>query len=215
MTAVRASDPKRRVLNHLKRSGPTTTQDVARALGVSDVAARQHLSVLESRGLVNRAEQPPAGKGRPNSLWSLTALANDLFPDRHDALTVELIAGIRSTLGEDGLQRVIQARTRNQLETLQKRIKRNSPLRERLRELAEQRALEGYMAEVVEDGGAWLLVEHHCPICDAAQACQQFCSTELELFQEALGPDAEVVREQHLLSGNARCVYRVTQRRQD
>ena len=67
------------------------------------------------------------------------------------------------------------------------------------------------MAEVVEDDdGGLLLIEHHCPICDAAKACQAFCSTELELFQAVLGPDVSVKREQHLLSGSERCVYRVS-----
>ena len=69
------------------------------------------------------------------------------------------------------------------------------------------------MAEVQDGGdGSLLLLEHHCPICDAAQSCQAFCSTELELFSDALGPDAEVQREEHLLSGDLRCVYRVRPR---
>ena len=69
------------------------------------------------------------------------------------------------------------------------------------------------MAEVRDaDDGSFLLIEHHCPICDAAQSCQAFCSTELELFEDALGPGATVEREEHLLSGGARCVYRVRQR---
>jgi predicted ArsR family transcriptional regulator len=210
MNAAPASDPKRRVIAHLKRNGPTSTQAVARALDVSDVAARQHLASLEMQGLVQKATAAPAGKGRPGVLWRLTSLANDLFPDRHDALTLDLIDGIRKALGEDGLQRVIEARTERQLASLRQTVSPEAPLRERLEALAKQRSLEGYMAEVVEaEDGALLLVEHHCPICDAAKACQAFCSTELELFEAALGPDVTVERQQHLLSGNERCVYRI------
>jgi predicted ArsR family transcriptional regulator len=199
------------VIAYIKRSGRTSTQAVAQALEISAVAARQHLSALERQGLVARSQAPAVGKGRPGVLWALTDLANDLFPDRHDALTVDLIDGIRKALGEDGLQRVIEARTERQLASLRKTVLGQDSLRDRLEALARQRTLEGYMAEVVEsDGGDLLLVEHHCPICDAAQACQAFCSTELELFEAALGPDVSVKREQHLLSGNERCVYRVT-----
>ncbi|HEX5370843.1 MAG TPA: metalloregulator ArsR/SmtB family transcription factor [Dehalococcoidia bacterium] len=211
MNAAPASDPKRRVISHLKRNGSTSTQQVARVLEVSDVAARQHLASLELQGLVQKETAPPAGKGRPAVLWSLTPLANDLFPDRHDALTVDLIDGIRKALGEDGLQRVIAVRTARQLAALRETVHPEAPLRERLEALARQRTLEGYMAEVGEaDDGALLLIEHHCPICDAAKACRAFCSTELELFEAALGPDVTVERRQHLLSGNERCVYRVT-----
>ena len=67
------------------------------------------------------------------------------------------------------------------------------------------------MAEVRrEDNGAYLLTENHCPICAAATACQGFCQKELELFQSVLGSDAIVDRIEHILSGDRRCVYRVT-----
>jgi predicted ArsR family transcriptional regulator len=70
------------------------------------------------------------------------------------------------------------------------------------------------MAEVVDadDGRGRLLIEHHCPVCDAARACQGLCRSELELFRSVLGPELEVTREQHLLSGDERCVYRVEPR---
>jgi predicted ArsR family transcriptional regulator len=206
-----ASDPKRRIIAHLKRTGSCSTREVAERLGVSDVAARQHLSALEAQGFVAQAPMVAGGRGRPAVRWSLTALAGELFADRHDELTVDLIAGIRSALGEDALQKVIEARTLRQLEALRQVVRPDTSVRERLDALAAQRSLEGYMAEVSEgDDGVLLLIEHHCPICDAAKACQAFCSTELDLFQAALGPDVDVSREQHLLSGNERCVYRVS-----
>jgi predicted ArsR family transcriptional regulator len=199
------------VLDYLKRAAPSTTRAVAQALHVTDVAARQHLFDLAGNGLVTRTTAAPAGKGRPGDLWRLTPLANELFPDRHDALTVDLIAGIRAALGEDGLQRVIEARTERQLHMLRQTVRPERALRDRLEALAEQRTAEGYMAEVVDEpDGSFLLVEHHCPICDAASSCQLFCVTELDLFRDTVGPDAEIVREQHLLSGDERCVYRVT-----
>jgi predicted ArsR family transcriptional regulator len=209
------SDPKRRVISYLKRNGVTKTQAVAQTLEVTDVAARQHLTDLESKGLVSRSTAPPAGRGRPGVLWQLTPLAHDLFPDRHDALTLDLIANIRDALGEDSLSRVIEARTRRQLDTLRRSIDPKTSLRVRLESVARERTAEGYMAEVIDGpDGSLLLVEHHCPICDAAKECQLFCSTELALFQNALGSDASVRRENHLLSGDDRCVYSVQPRAQ-
>ena len=211
MNVAPSSDPKRRVIAILKRNGATSTQQVARTLEVSDVAARQHLALLELKGLVQKDTAPPHGKGRPAVLWSLTSEADNLFPDGHDSLSVDLIDGIRKALGEDALQRVIAVRTRRQLGALLETVGAEATLRERLQALAGQRSKDGYMAEVVETGdGALHLIEHHCPICDAAKACRDFCTTELELFQAALGSDASIEREQHLLSGDERCVYRIT-----
>ena len=207
------SDAKRRVIAYLKRSAPTGTNAVAEALGVTDVAARQHLRSLAEQGFVEEQAGAASGRGRPPTLWRLKPLADGLFPDRHDDLTVELIAGIRGVLGEDALDRVIDARTARQREQLKTIVKPEAPLAERAQQLAAQRTREGYIAEVVaEDDGSLLLIEHHCPICDAAKACQGFCRGELDLFQDALGEDAEVLREEHLLSGGARCVYRITPR---
>ena len=78
------------------------------------------------------------------------------------------------------------------------------------RKLTALRDEEGYMAEARADGkGGFLLVENHCPICAAASACQGFCRSELEVFRKALGPGVRVEREEHLLSGARRCVYRI------
>ena len=68
---------------------------------------------------------------------------------------------------------------------------------------------EGYMARVEADGEDWLLIEDHCPICAAARTCQGFCRSELQLFQEVVGPHASIVREQHVLANAMRCVYRI------
>ena len=78
--------------------------------------------------------------------------------------------------------------------------------------LARLRTVEGYMADArpLEDDDGYLLVEHHCPICDAAATCQGLCRGELELFRAALGDDVEVERTQHLMAGDQRCSYRVT-----
>jgi predicted ArsR family transcriptional regulator len=211
---TREDDPKRRVLSHLKRSGPASTQSVSALLSVSDVAARQHLFGLEKQGLVMRTTAAAGMRGRPGALWKLTPLADDLFPDRHDALTVDLIDAINTALGPAALQQVVGARTERQFAALRERVRPDAGLRERLDALAAQRTQDGYMAEVAEaDGGDLLLIEHHCPICDAAKSCQLFCTTELDLFRRILGPDIEVTREQHLISGDDRCVYRVAARK--
>jgi len=84
-------------------------------------------------------------------------------------------------------------------------------LRARAERLARLRTAEGYVAEVVPDGrNSVVLVEHHCPICDAATTCQGLCRGELELFRRVLGTGVTVTRTEHLLSGDLRCAYRLT-----
>jgi predicted ArsR family transcriptional regulator len=67
------------------------------------------------------------------------------------------------------------------------------------------------MAAVRKSGNGYLLIENHCPICAAARACQGFCRSELELFQDVLGEDIEVERVEHVLAGGRRCAYSIRQ----
>ncbi|MFI5046880.1 MAG: helix-turn-helix transcriptional regulator, partial [Acidimicrobiia bacterium] len=140
------------------------------------------------------------------------------FPDRHGELTVQLVDAMRSAFGEDGLARVITARTDEQLRSYRELLASAGPgLRGRVDALAAQRTAEGYMADVVEEGvvgegGSYVLVEHHCPICDAARSCLGFCAAELRLFRDALGDDATVERTEHLLGDGVRCSYRISPR---
>lgn len=205
------SSSKRRIVDTLKRR-PLTGPELASRFDLTPEAVRQHLNDLADHGLVRSSPRPSERAGRPPVEWSLTELALDLFPDRHADLTVSLIGAIRATVGDDGLQAVVAARTADQLRDYRRRLRGAT---DKVAALAQIRTDEGYMAEVTEapDGRGRFLVEHHCPICDAATACQGLCRAELELFQGVLGRSVTVTREQHLLSGDERCVYRIERRR--
>ncbi len=204
---------KRQIVERLKRADATVA-DLARALGMTEAGVRQHLDALAEHGLVVSRTRPSEGRGRPPTVWTLTDLAQDLFPDRHDDLTVDLISAVRAALGDEGLQRVIDTRAQAQRDAYLRAMPKRASLRARVEALARIRTEEGYLAEVVDDSGGEgvLLVEHHCPICTAASACAGLCSSELDLFRGVLGPDVRVERTQHLLAGDRRCAYRITRR---
>ena len=201
---------KRRIVERLKRADAKVA-DLARALDMTEAGVRQHLDALEQHGLVVSRPGTAEGRGRPPTVWALTDLAQDLFPDRHDDLTVELISAVRSALGDRGLQRVIDARADGQRAVYNDAVPKRGALRARAEALARVRTEEGYVAEVVDDpdGRGVLLVEHHCPICTAATSCPGLCGSELELFREVLGPKVTVERTQHIIAGDRRCTYRI------
>jgi predicted ArsR family transcriptional regulator len=204
---------KRAIVDRLKRVGAATVPELADALELTAAGVRQHVDALSANGLIEAHARAPHGRGRPATEWRLTDLAADLFPDRHDDLTVGLIDALRASLGDDGLQRVIDARAEVQLGEYLHAIPADASITKRVNALARQRTSEGYLAEVVRGGdGSVVLIEHHCPICTAASACQGLCRSELDLFRAALGDDVDVERTQHLMAGDARCAYRITKR---
>ena len=200
---------RRSIAKLLKTEGPIDSAQLAQRLGLTAMAVRQHLYALQREGLVT-SEERPVPIGRPAKFWRLTREADHLFPEAYAELSVALIDSVKDAFGEEGLERVLTSRCARQRMDYGKRIQPHDPLERKLDELAKVRSEEGYMAEVRRgDDGSFLLVENHCPICAAANACQGFCSTELELFRSVLGPGVSVERAEHIIKGDNRCVYKV------
>ena len=199
---------RRRIVKLLKTEGPMDSASLAGRLDVTAMAVRQHLYALQQEKLVT-AEERPVPLGRPAKFWALTRDAERLFPDAYAELNAALITSVQDAFGADGMARLLDARGVRQRADYASRIDAAAPLAKRVQQLAKIRADEGYMAEVKRDGGGFLLIEHHCPICAAATVCQGFCASELDLFRSALGPGVSVERAEHILSGDRRCVYRI------
>jgi predicted ArsR family transcriptional regulator len=199
-----------KVLFQLKTRGPQTAEQIAGRLGVTTMAIRQHLYGLAGDGLVSSREERRK-VGRPVKIWSLTPKAASRFPDTHGDLTVDILKAVRSTFGEQGLERLIAERSRQQQAAYASRMPAPSaPLEERVAALVTLRSEEGYMAAWSQsEDGSFELSENHCPICAAATVCQGFCRDELETFRCLLGPDVEVSRGDHILAGARRCAYRI------
>lgn len=195
----------------IKTRGPQTAQQLATLLNLTSMGARKQLEAWQEKGMVSYedvADKP----GRPSRRWLLTEAGHARFPDRHAELTVQLIDQVRSLFGDAGLEKLITSREQSSERDYRQHLATARNLPERVQALMQARTAEGYMAEVESrDDGSLLLVENHCPICAAAKQCQQFCRSELELFQRVLGPDCSVGRVEHMLAGARRCVYIIKQ----
>jgi predicted ArsR family transcriptional regulator len=198
------------ILFQLKSLGEAQAETLARRLGISVQAVRQRLERLLAEDLVGYSDRAH-GRGRPRRLWSLAPGAASLFPDTHAQLTVDLIGAIRSELGETALVQLLDRRREQITAAYGKRLAREPDIARKLAALADMRSAEGYMARLEELADQrFLLVEDHCPICAAAMSCQGFCSIELQVFRNLLGPGWHIERQDHLLTGARRCTYRIT-----
>jgi len=172
------------------------------------------LGALGAGGYVVSECCPPEGRGRPAIVWSLAQKAQCVFPDRHAELTVGLLDAMRKAAGQDGVERIVEVRAADQVEQYRAALPGGeAPLRTRVDALALLRTSEGYMAEVREESaGIYLLIEHHCPICDAAKCCTGLCDAELDVFKRSLGSGVQIERVEHALGGDRRCTYRIQAR---
>lgn len=195
------------ILFLMKTRGPKSAQQLAELLGLTSMGARRQLEAAQEKGLVS-FEDVADKVGRPSRRWLLTAAGHARFPDRHADLTLQLIEQARAVFGEAGLDQLIGAREKAIEAHYLMEVDGKAGIAERVQALAEARDAEGYMAEVeTRDDGSVLLIENHCPICAAAQTCQNFCRSELDIFQRVMGAQYAVERAEHLLAGARRCVY--------
>lgn len=195
------------ILFLLKTRGPQTAQQVADAQGLTSMGARRQLEAALEKGLVE-FEDVADKVGRPARRWLLTAAGHARFPDRHADLTLQLIGQARAVFGEEGLERLIAAREVAIEAHYRMQVDDQQGLAARVDALARARDAEGYMADTeVQADGSVLLIENHCPICAAATECQNFCRSELDIFQRVMGEECHVERAEHLLAGARRCVY--------
>jgi len=202
-----SEDRRDRILEILKTKGPQTASVLAGWLEITVPGVRRHLDVLAKRGMIQSFDSAET-VGRPKQIWRLSRQGHGAFPDRHGDLSVQLIDQVKQVFGDKGMDQLIEAREGQMLKDYGRALEGIDDLGERVKQLATIRSREGYMAEArLGQEGEWLLIENHCPICDAAKACLQFCRSELRIFRECL--NARVERVEYLLQGSRRCAYSI------
>jgi len=207
------SSLRRDLLLRLRLDGPSSPDQLAERIGASRTGVLQQLRALEAANLVSR-QTVRHGVGRPRHLYDVTADAQDLFPSNYDGLALGLLAAIESVGGDDLLDQVFAARRRQLGDRVRgqmaERVDPEAPLFERVRELAVIQGDQGYLADAtLGPDGTIRLREHNCAIYHVAAGSPAACQAELELFSEILG--ADVVREQHIASGDRCCSYKIAE----
>jgi iron-sulfur cluster biosynthesis transcriptional regulator SufR len=203
------------LLAMLKTRGNCSTSDMARAMGITEMAIRRHIRTMERDGLI-RSTLVRQSMGRPSYRYSLTEQADDLFPKNYPQLTLDLLGELEEQPdGTDRIGRMFEGR-RDKLEAKYRERMRSRSLQERVAELADIQNAGGYMAEWHPDPiepGAYRLHEYNCPIAQVANRYRHACHCERQLFEQLL--EADVERTECLADGGQRCTYRIRHKAND
>ncbi|MBI4577045.1 MAG: transcriptional regulator [Planctomycetes bacterium] len=199
-----------RILDELKTQGPQTATDLACTLGITPMAVRQHLYLLENEGLVAFKEERRR-VGRPARVWGLGAQASGRFPNAHGPLSVSLMDAAKDCFGREGVDQITAEHTRRCLASFRERIPGpGALLEERVARLAGALQEAGYMAQWAHrEDGSFEITENHCPVFEAAHSHRGLCGGEMALFQGLLGDAVHVDRTEYIMDGSRRCVYRL------
>ncbi|MGV3723583.1 MAG: helix-turn-helix transcriptional regulator [Actinomycetota bacterium] len=206
---LRLSDSQQDIVKLLRRHGSQTVEDLHRALGVTAMAVRRHLDILEAEGLLlsDTERRPGSGRGRPRRIYRLTDAADELFPQNYSGLVQSLLEQLESAGGPESVDAVFRARRLKVEGDLRARLQ-GQDLAARVAAVAELQDRSGYMADWESDAeGGYVLREHNCAICKVARRFSQVCENELQLIRTVT--EADVTREQHIASGDSVCSYRI------
>lgn len=203
---------RKAILTMLKMQGPLSAGDMAKSLGITEMAVRRHLNTLERDNLIE-AKISRQAVGRPSNLYSLTACADELFPKNYHLLTLDLLGALEAEAGEGSVDRLFEGR---QQKLYNKHIPRleGKEIPERVKEFADIQNTGGYMVELDKDeAGRFIFNEYNCPITQVANRYEHACRCELALFQKLLQADVE--RVECIANGGAKCSYLITPKGQE
>src|SRR5436309_6608149 len=145
MSLTRLSASQEEIVRLLRRQGDLTVDELSRLMGISAVAVRQHLEILEADGLLaSRTQRRPIG--RPRRLYRLTDAADDLFPKSYSTLAQMILEHLEGVGGPSQVAEVFDCRRRQQERELRP-LRAGRNLEGRVRTLTQVQDLSGYLAE--------------------------------------------------------------------
>lgn len=209
-TALAGLPPtRRRIVEHIKKSGDSRAEEIATRIGISVQGTRQHLTVLERDGLILHRERRD-GLGRPKYLYALTPAGDTLFPRAYAALTNELLEYVESE-DPELLARIFDRRAQRRLAAAVTRAA-GKPFADKVRIIAEILDEDGYLADFeARPDGSFLITEHNCAVLTVALRYGHACGSELDFLRSAM-PEAEVTRIAHRIAGGHVCAYHIVPR---
>ena len=193
------------ILEILKKRGRATVDELSKDLGITLMAVRLHLVVLERDGLVSRASVRE-GPGRPTLLYRLTEQAEDVFPKRYDLLAEGLLTAAKGRLGEDGLEELLR-RTAGRLADDLRAQSGRGDLGTKIETLVQAQAAEGELCRTEQAEDGYFVHRYSCPYYRVARVHREVCALHRLALSEALGGEVEIVH--HLLQGDGRCSFLV------
>ena len=199
--------PKDEILRLIKKRGGATVDDISQSLSIASTSIRQHLAALERDQLV-KSMTIRKGAGRPKILYSLTELANNLFPKRYDFLLSMLLDEIERIDGPEKIDELFN-NIAERIYLLCHSELENKTIEEKVETMTSLVRAWGSMAECkrIEDD-CYIIRECNCDFYNSALKYNVLSKFGLKILQKLL-KDAELDYkiETNKSSGVEFCTY--------
>lgn len=180
--------------------------DLAGEFGLSANAVRQQLVTLERDGYV--AERSVRrGPTKPTLEYSLTDLAETLFPQHYDRMLTAVLREVEEAFGRSGLETVMGSLGERASARYRERLVGTGP-RERANELAAHLRERGVEADVVETvSGSVEFREHNCPYAQTVGEHPEVCSIIHTVLVDTVSSDT--IQLESIATGADACRFEI------
>lgn len=191
-----------RIVTELRRRGSASAAELARSFGLSPNAIRQQLVLLERDGMV--VEKPVRrGPTKPTLEFSLTAEADNLFPQAYDKMLTAVLREVRNQFGAPAVESIFEGLSRRAVDRARRKVTAAAP-EERVAQLTDMLRESGVIAEYSLIDGGYVLHEHSCPYSNAAKEHPEVCQVIHHVIDATIG---EHEQTESLAHGGKECRF--------
>jgi predicted ArsR family transcriptional regulator len=176
-----------RILALLRGAG-ATVKDLAMALDLTESAVRTQLASLEREGLVQHSGTR-RGIRKPHFIYTLTPLAEQLFPKAYDALLYQVLLALKRYMSADEMESMLLEIGRDLAH--QAAVNPSAGLAERVRAAARLLSELGGAAELEQQDGRFVLRGASCPFAAVVPAQPFICQLVATIIAEITQADVQ------------------------
>ncbi len=202
---------RKQLMRHLLRNKEGASIDeLARALGVTRTAVRQHLAALARDTLVAPGAERATG-GRPERLFVLTKEGREAFPRHYSWFARLLIEAIAKEHGAAGLRVRLGRIASAVVAELRQRSPRKESRRQKVKDASILMDELGYDARTGTDiAGAPTIEADNCVFHELAMKNPEVCQFDLSLLSGLTGSKVDL--DECMARGGHVCRFRFTPR---
>ena len=200
------------ILEALQSGGPKAAATVARQLGISLMAVRDHLKKLEAQGFIEcRVERGRVG--RPAHLFAPVRSTGPAESPLSENLLRDVLEVIGERLGDKGLREILDEATDARIARHRVELGQLSG-GQRLQALARLLEQRGFKVDTREDDDAIEFRIEECPLAPLADQFPETCEQERRWLAELSGQEVELIDCQGRNNPTCRFVVRNREREQ-
>jgi DeoR family suf operon transcriptional repressor len=201
---LQENSTREKILLILKKNPSMSITELSKEMNVTLMAIRQHLLILEHKGLVKHVAKAKK-VGRPTFFYELTEKGENLFPKVYDTFMIDVFEVIEKHMGHKKIKSIFKWRQEIVQKMAEKALSSKKTFHDKVYGLKDFLEFEGHMLEVHNTNNYYTLKVFNCGIYQIATKYHEICTYEHQMFESLLGEGIKM--KETLSKDNSHCTF--------